>query len=169
MTFSPVSQRISFPVLGFSVRYDGPYQDCYGFELWSPGGERVVFGDRKEQKKDPHTGRRAISIDKGIILKCLLEDAEAAGVEIFPVTTAIGVEKKKDTVVVKTEAGEDFEGLFVIAADGVNSRIARTMGMNKNRRFYATHRAYEWGFEGIDIPHVEGITFVLTMDGTFSV
>lgn len=169
LTFSPQSKRLGFPVLGFSVRYDGPHQDCYGFEIWSPGGKRIVFGDREKQKKDPFRGRRAVAIDKGILLKCLLEDAEAAGVEVFPVTVAIGVEKRKDSVVVETEEGEAFEGLFVIAADGVNSRIVRTMGMNKYRKFYATHRAYEWGFEGLEIPHIEGITFVLTMDGTFSV
>jgi flavin-dependent dehydrogenase len=111
----------------------------------------------------------AVALDKGLILKALLEDAQAAGVEIFPGRQAIGVEKKENSVVVQTEEGEKFEGLFAIAADGVNSRIVRSMGLNKDRKFYATNRAYEWGFEGLDLPHVEGITFILNADGMFSV
>ncbi len=169
-TFNPRGKRLNFPVLGFSVRYEGPYNlDCYGFEIWSPSGKRAVFGDRKEQKKDPAKRYKAVAIDKGQPLKCLVEDAEAAGAEFFPTTPVEGVEKKKGSVLVKTEEGEDFEGLFVIAADGVNSRIARMMGMNKERKFVATYRDYEWGFEGLDIPHVEGITFILHPEGTFSV
>jgi flavin-dependent dehydrogenase len=111
----------------------------------------------------------AVALDKGLILKGLLEDAEAATVEVFPGRQATGVEKKKDSVVVQTEEGETFEGLFVIAADGVNSRIVRSMGLNKDRKFYATNRAYEWGFEDLDLPQVEGITFILKQEGMFSV
>jgi len=169
MTFSPEAKRIGFPVLGFSIRYDGPYNDIYGFDIWSPSGHRVTFGNREEQRKDPKRNRVAVALDKGLILKGLLEDAEAARVEIFPGRMATGVEKKKDSVVVQTEEGETFEGLFAIAADGVNSRIVRSMGLNKDRKFYATNRAYEWGFEDLDLPHVEGITFIMKAEGMFSV
>ncbi|MCX5884565.1 MAG: NAD(P)/FAD-dependent oxidoreductase [Proteobacteria bacterium] len=170
MTFNPEAKRIGFPVAGFSIRYEGPWNNGYGFDVWSPSGKyRVSFGKREEQRKDPKRNRMAVAFDKGLILKALLEDAQAAGVEVFPATQATGVEKKKDSVVVQTEAGETFEGLFVIAADGVNSRIVRSMGLNKDRKFYATNKAYEWGFEGLDLPHVEGITFVMKAEGMFSV
>ena len=170
MTFSPEAKRIGFPVAGFSIRYDGPWNNIYGFDVWSPSGKyRVPFGNREEQRKDPKRNRVAVALDKGLILKGLLEDAEAARVEIFPGRMATGVEKKKDSVVIQTEEGETFEGLFAIAADGVNSRIVRTMGLNKDRKFHATNRAYEWGFEDLDLPHVEGITFIFTGYGLFSV
>lgn len=170
MTFNPEAKLIGFPVLGFSIRYEGPYNDVYGFDIWSPSGKyRFTFGNREEQRKDPKRHRKAVALDKGLILKCLLEDAEKAGVEVYPATQGIGVEKREEGVAVITEEGEKFEGIFAIAADGVNSRIVRSMGLNKERKFFATSRAYEWGFEDLDLPHVEGITFIFTGYGLFSV
>ncbi len=31
LSFNPQAKRIGFPVSGFSIRYDGPFQDMYGF------------------------------------------------------------------------------------------------------------------------------------------
>ena len=58
LTFNPKAKRIGFPVNGFSIKYDGPYQDMYGFRLFSPGGKMFSFGDydklKKEFSKQPH-------------------------------------------------------------------------------------------------------------------
>ncbi len=43
--FSPHTKRLSLPVAGFSVPYAGPYENVYGFQLYSPGGRRLLFGD----------------------------------------------------------------------------------------------------------------------------
>jgi digeranylgeranylglycerophospholipid reductase len=164
--FNPQEKRISFPVCGFSIKYDGPYRDIYGFDIYSPGGKKIAFGDRHAQKKDPDKLRVGFSLDKEMMLKGLLEEVPATGVDIFPDTNVTGIEKKGERVVV-TGNGESFEGTFVIAADGVNSRLARLMGMNKERTFYATRVDFSYFFEDVDIPDIEGLSFIFTMDGTF--
>lgn len=164
LTFSPEVKRIGFPVSGISIRYDGPYQDMYGFRFYSPGGKVFTFGDHEKLKKDPEKNRVGISLDKELMLKGLLEDAEAAGVDVFPGTNVTGIEKKEGGVVV-TGNGKPFEGTFVIAADGVNSRIARLMGINKERKFIATLVDREWYLEDIEIPEIVGISFFFTMYG----
>jgi len=168
LTFNPKAKRIGFPVSGFSIKYDGPYQDMYGFRFHSPGGKVFTFGDHEKLKKHPEKNRVGVSLDKEMMLKGLLEDVEAAGVDIFPGTNVTGIEKKDNSMVV-TGNGEPFEGSFVIAADGVNSRIARLMGMNKERKFSHTLMDRVWYLEGIEIPEIVGISFVFTMDGDFFV
>lgn len=168
LTFSPEAKRIGFPVSGFSVRYDGPYQDMYGFRFCSPGGKTFTFGDHEKQKENPVKDRRGVAIDKEVLLKGLLEDVEAVGVDIFPGTNVTGIEKKEGSVVV-TGNGEPFAGTFVIAADGVNSRIANLMGMNKERKYIGNLVDRVWHLEGIQIPEVAGITFIFNTYGFFFV
>jgi len=168
LTFNPKAKRIGFPVSGFSIKYDGPFQDMFGFRLFSPGGKMFSFGDYDKLKNDPEKNRVGIALDKGAILKGLLEDAEAVGVDIFPGTNVTGIETGESGVVV-TGNGEPFEGSFVIAADGINSRIARLMGMNKERKFIGTMVDRVWNLEGIDIPDVVGLSFVLTSYGNLFV
>jgi digeranylgeranylglycerophospholipid reductase len=168
LTFSPKAKRIGFPIDGFSIKYDGPYQDMYGFRVYSPGGKVITFGDHEKLKKDPEKNRVGFSLDKEAMLKGLLEDVEQTGVDIFPGTNVTEIEKKDKTVVV-TGNGEPFEGSFVIAADGINSRIARLMGMNKERKFIGTMVDRVWSLEGIEIPEIAGISFVMTGYGSFFV
>jgi flavin-dependent dehydrogenase len=168
LTFNPKAKRIGFPVNGFSIKYDGPYQDMYGFRLFSPSGKVISFGDYDKLKKDPEKNRVGVATDKGAMLKGLLEDAEAAGVEIFPGTNVTAIETGENRATV-TGNGKPFEGSFVIAADGINSRLARLMGMNKDRKFIGTMVDRVWNLEGIDIPEVVGLSFVLTSYGNLFV
>ena len=168
LAFNPKGKRIGFPISGFSVRYDGPYRDMYGFRIYSPGGKVVTFGDHEKLKKNPEKNRVGISLDKESLLKGLLEDAQTAGAEIFPNTNVTAIEPGEGSVTV-TGNGEPFVGSFVIAADGINSRLASLMGMNKDRKFIATMVDQVWNLEGIDLPDIEGISFVLTDYGSFFV
>jgi digeranylgeranylglycerophospholipid reductase len=168
LTFNPKAKKIGFPECGFSIGYDGPYRDLYGFNIYSPGGKKITFGDREKQRTNPEKYRMAVALDKGLMLKGLLEEAEKNGADIFTGTNVTGIEKKGDSVEVVAN-GEVFEGRFVIAADGVNSRIARLMGLNKERRFFATHQEYAMLYEGVDIPEIEGIGFIFTTYGSFYV
>jgi flavin-dependent dehydrogenase len=168
VVFNPRLKKICFPASGFSVPYDGPYRNVFGFAVYSPGGKKFTFGDRAYQHQDPDNRRAGVTLDKELLLRGLLADATANGVDVFPGTNVAGVEKKGDRVIV-TGNGQEYEGTFCIAADGVNSRIVRHLGMNKERKFFATHNEMLWYLEDIDIPEVEGICFVFTMDGSFFV
>ena len=167
-TFNPEAKRIGFPVSGFSIRYDGPHQDMYGFRMYTPSGTFFSFGDHHQLSKDPVKNRVGIAIDKELMLQGLLEDVEAAGVNIFPGTNVTGIEKKENSVTV-TGNGKSFEGTFVIAADGINSRIARLTGMNKERKYIGTLVDRVWHLAGIEIPDVAGISFIFNMYGFFFV
>jgi digeranylgeranylglycerophospholipid reductase len=166
--FNRKTQTFVFPVNGFSLRYNGPLnEDIYGFHIYSPGGKRFRIGDWKELKKDPEKNSVGISVSKGRLLQGILDDAKANGVEFLPNTNVSDI-KTTETGAVVTAGGEDYEGRYVIAADGVNSRIVRLMGLNKDRRFVGTYRNQTWLMEGIKIPESEGMIFILTMYGMFS-
>ena len=59
------------------MKYDGPYQDMFGFVIHSPGVKTFALGDREELKKDPKKNRKGIAIDKELLLEGLLEDVQA--------------------------------------------------------------------------------------------
>ena len=166
LTFNPKAKRIGFPISGFSIPYDGPYRDMYGFRIFSPSGKLISFGDHEKLQKDPEKNRKGFAIDKEAMLRGMLEDVEKTGVEIFPNTNVTAIETGEGSVTV-TGNGEQFEGSFVIAADGINSRLARLMGMNKDRKFIATMSDRVWNLEGIDLPQVVGISFIVTDYGNF--
>ncbi|MCK5186051.1 MAG: NAD(P)/FAD-dependent oxidoreductase, partial [Deltaproteobacteria bacterium] len=37
ITFNQKDGRLCFPVNGFSIRYDGPHKNLYGWQFYSPG------------------------------------------------------------------------------------------------------------------------------------
>jgi len=74
--YNPQLKRICFPSSGFSIRYDGPHRNVYGFAIYSPGGKKFTFGDRAYQHQDPDKRRAGVTLDKELILKTLLEDAQ---------------------------------------------------------------------------------------------
>ena len=77
-------RRICFPAHGFSVKYDGPYKNVYSWQMYSPNGNRIQAGVVEEQKKKGDYGKITVVTDKEILLRCLLEEAKACSVEVFP-------------------------------------------------------------------------------------
>ena len=168
VTFNQKARRFCFPSAGFSVPYEGPHANIYGFQIYSPSGKRLLFGDWETARKKGDEVRVGISVDKEILLKGLLEECENAGVEVFPGTNVATIEKVGESVQVSGN-GTSFEGTFVIAADGVNSRIARILGFNKEREFKGTEIYVTWVMEG-DLPVDPGsFNFILTEKGVFSI
>jgi flavin-dependent dehydrogenase len=65
-----------------------------------------------------------------------------------------------DEVVVtiyQEEKEQEVRGRFVIAADGVNSRIAENLGLNKERKFFGTMMVYGYVLEGVETPYPDAI------------
>jgi len=159
-------KRLCFPVGGFTVPYDGPSSNIYGVQIHSPGGRRILLGDWEEAKRRGDEVKVGISFSKENLLEGLLQEAESYRVEIFPGINVTDIKKTGDTVQIEGD-GRNFEGIFVIAADGINSRIARILGFNKERRFYGTRRDIQWFIEG-EIPIDPGsVNFILAEKGTF--
>ncbi|MBE9541497.1 MAG: hypothetical protein IMF01_04190, partial [Proteobacteria bacterium] len=83
---------------------------------------------------------------------------------VFPATNVINLEKHKDCIEVLSQEGRSFNAPFVIAADGVNSRIARVLGLNEKRTFYGTLVCINFYLSGVNFPHPEILAFVKGVD-----
>jgi flavin-dependent dehydrogenase len=169
VTFNRKTQTLVFPVSGFSLQYEGPWNDDrYGFHFYSPGGKRFMVGDWAELKKDPVKNSKGVALSKGQLLQGILKEAQSLGVEYISDTNALGISTTDDGVLVETTRGT-YSGRFVVAADGINSRIVRVLGLNKQRKFLGTTRNLTWVMTGVEPPDAEGLIFVMTMYGTFSI
>src|SRR5210317_476551 len=132
MFFNDKQKRLVFPVNGFSVNYDGPHKNFYGQMLYAPDGKTCLkIGDYEENLRKGDSGRLSVVYDKETLLRGMLREAEEAGAEIIPGMNVSGVTRTGKTLTVTTMTDDTFEGTFVIAADGLNSRIADVLGLNK--------------------------------------
>lgn len=133
--YNPKGKRFGFTNAGFSFKYDGPVKNCYAWHIFSPNGNRLPFGDPQETRKKDYYGAVALSYDKEILLRCMLEEAKEAGVEVFSGINVNEITSTSEGVKV-SGSGKTFESWYTIAADGCNSRIAKLLGFNKNRTAY---------------------------------
>lgn len=125
----PDTNRFVYPQ-GFAIDYKGsllPYYNNYHF---SPSGYRI--GKYEMGNEDPY----GFCYHKDAFLTGLLSAAEKAGVEVWPQTMGLSAENTKNgvRVTVKGKSGEKtLEARNAIAADGINSRIVDSLGLNKDR------------------------------------
>jgi len=137
MYLNEKNNKIVFPETGFSVDYDGPHRSFYNWSLYSPDGRQCVqLGDYQARKNQGQ--RISATYSKPRLLNHLLTDARKNGCEFFPATNIVEVKRGSRSVRVYSGEGRVFEGTFVVAADGANSRIAQVTGINKKRFFYGT-------------------------------
>ena len=137
--------KILFPANGFEVDYNGPTFNVTDKYYISPGGHTIHFS---------HPDKKPIVIkyDKGLLLQGLLEKCEGLGVEFIHSTLAsritdteqgleLGLTRKGKKSTLRTKK--------LIAADGVNSRIVESLGMNKERMYFTTALCILYFMEGI--------------------
>jgi len=161
MSFNGKNGHFSFLRNGLSFKYDGPYQNIYAFHIYSLGGSCLKFGEASVRKKMGDQGRICIGIDKGLLLKGLLKQATNNGVEIFPGTMVTDLKKEGDAVKVICK-NKTFEGTFVIAADGANSRIAQRLGFNKDRKYYSVMSVIESHMKGLKVPEPGTVFYIFS-------
>lgn len=142
-------RAVVFPRNGFAVDYYGPLLPLTHKYYISPGGHRIHFAYRD---------RRPIIIkfDKGHLLQNLLRQCEDRGVEVRSGTRACAAEDGPAGVKLTTASARVqslIQARKLIAADGVNARIAEKLGMNSERNYFATGMAlihYVKGIKGFD-------------------
>jgi flavin-dependent dehydrogenase len=125
------NNRFIFPTLGFSVDYQGPLRPYYQYPHLSPSGYMI---DRYPKHNDKPL---AFFFQKEAFLSGLLAQAEKAGVEVLTETAALGAENTPDgvRVTVRTRSGEQtLEARRAIAADGIESKIVDSLGLNEKRK-----------------------------------
>ena len=153
MYFNSEQGSFMFPVNGFRVKYDGPYKNFYGQMLYAPDANACVeIGNYEENFNRGDKGRLSVVYDKETLLKGMLKNAEEMGAEIVPGINVNGIKKTQEALVITTSSGDTFEGTFAIAADGLNSRSADILGLNKKRIFYGTVKTISYEVTGVTVP-----------------
>jgi len=72
------------------------------------------------------------TVKRSVFDHLLLKKAEEAGAEVHTDVDVTDVEEGSEQVTVRSKAGESYTSKYVVGADGVNSRVARSTGI-KNR------------------------------------
>ncbi len=154
MFFNEAQSRFIFPVTGFSLKYDGPYQNFYGWHIYTSDAEHYIrLGDYEANVAKGNAGRLSIAYSKTHLLASLLQDAKAAGAAIFSGENVIDHRRNGSVNEVYTAGGKVFTGLFTVAADGVNSRLVKILNLNKQRRFFGTMKGINYYMTGLKLPH----------------
>ena len=89
--------------------------------VYSPHGQRIV---------GVLPGVRGLMVRRERFDHLLLEKAREAGAEVFEGVRVVGVEQLRSGIRVLGE-GDSFNARFVVGADGVNSVVARAVGLRR--------------------------------------
>jgi flavin-dependent dehydrogenase len=127
--------RVVFPQDGFSFKYEGPYQNMYNLLLITNDGHVVTFGDYEKQKAMGSFGRVGCTFDKEFFFSSIINELKGLGVKVIGGVNVERAINKEDHVVVEG-SDQSFAASYVIAADGANSRVANSLGLNEGRYFY---------------------------------
>jgi flavin-dependent dehydrogenase len=139
--------RITWPEFGFSLDYEGPLRPYLNYAYVSPSGNRVY------RVKNRLFG---FFTEKEWLLSSLLKGALKAGVEVMTETVSLGAENKSTGVTVRVRTGDgaeqEIEASRALAADGKESAIVESLGLNKNRKVLSTALSRLAGYvvEGVD-------------------
>ncbi len=143
--------RLGFPAHGFSTRYDGVFKNLYAWQMYTPNGHLVQSGDPPVQRAKGDAGAISVALDKEVLIQSMIADAEAVGVKVMGGVNVKDVTQTADSVTVMAE-GQEFEGRYLIAADGVSSVVAQRLGLNRDRYHYFTLRAVSYYVTGVKLP-----------------
>jgi len=150
---------VHFHKSNFDLDYTGPLIDMYDAYFFSNAGHCL----RTTRKDRPLSSVYSMSA----LLGNLMDAAEAAGTAFMTGTMALTAESGDKKIRLQVRKGDTvcwLEADYVIAADGLNSRLAETMGMNKNRPVILQGPCFETVFEGAHFPYPPGFSFVLGKD-----
>jgi len=154
VNYNREGKRIGFLKNGFYFAYDGPVKNCNAWHIFSPDGNCLPFGIPEETRKKGDCGAVGISYDKEILFRCLLDEVKEAGVDVFSGINVSEISTTPEGVKV-SGSGKMFEGSYLIAADGTNSRIAKIRGFNKERTFYSYLLCKGWHMRNVKAPALD--------------
>ena len=150
---------VHFHNSNFDLDYNGPLIDMYDSYFFSNSGHRL------------HTTRKdrpmSCVYSMSALLGELKGEAERAGVEFMTGTIALTAENRADYTRLQVKRGKVVSWLdadYIIAADGLNSRLAEALGRNRDRPVVIRGPCFETVFEGVAFPYPPGFSFVLGKD-----
>jgi len=146
-TVTVEGEKIIFHINDFSINYHGPWVEMKQSLYISPHGSKVVI----ERDETPV----AKIFNKEVLLEDLLSEVEKSGCEIENETMGIKAENTKGEVIVTLQSKgkqKEVRSRIAIAADGVNSHMVESLGLNKNRKFFGTPKLVSYFLEGVNPP-----------------
>jgi len=152
--------RIYFKENNFSVPYSGKIMPLKNSIKLAPGGIPL-----KVSGKSPE-GYVALSFEKEVLMNDIYNQVKVIpNIEIVNETQALKAENTDDGVIVTLrKQGKEFQvkGKAAVAADGVNSKIVQSLGLNENRRkFFAQFSVISFHMENVKCPYPDSwVTFV---------
>ena len=152
IVLSQREKRLCFPGYGFSIPYEGSHQDFYTWVIYSHNGHKIQLGDYQENLNKGEAGRATAVYDKGVLLNGLLKEVRSHHVDVFSPYNVVKTVKEGQKVRVITREGTSFKSTFVIGADGRASRLASSLGLNRDRKFFGTAVTLGYEMEGVDAP-----------------
>jgi flavin-dependent dehydrogenase len=90
--------------------------------------------------------------NKEILLKGLLKEIGKLSVDLFHPYNVVGTALEGGKVRVLTREGMSLKAHFVIGADGRASRLASTLGLMRDRKFFGTATSLGYEMEGVEPP-----------------
>jgi flavin-dependent dehydrogenase len=145
------SAIVHFHNSNFDLEYSGQLMDCYDSYSFSNSG----YCMRTTRKDRPH----AYAFSVKTLFQDLKNKAGGLGATFLTGTIAMTAEKSEHGARVQVKKGSTVSWLEadrVIAADGLQSRIAEAMGLNKDRKFYVKGPCFETTFEEVEFPYPVG-------------
>jgi flavin-dependent dehydrogenase len=139
--------KVIFPKNRFEVKYTGGLYPSFHWRVFSPGGYGIDFASEEPI---------ALFFDKEVLLKNLLDEVSRLGITVLDNTMAVEGENTKDGVRIKiTGKGKKswIEAKKAIAADGINSRMVESLGLNKGRTCMGTFLVAHYILEGVENPY----------------
>jgi flavin-dependent dehydrogenase len=146
---------------GFTVDFIGPLRAYYNKIHMSPGGRRIFY-------YPPNQRLWGFFYEKEAFTANLLAAAEKAGVVIQNETIVSGAVNDREGVEVhaqKNSRGETYRGRFAVAADGRNSRIVDSLGLNENRPARKPRHRLSYIVEGMEGPFLDNSYFTCIVPG----
>jgi len=143
-TVTIAGEKIIFHINDFSIPYRGPWVEMKQLVRLSPSGYKLTI----EREETPV----AMIFNKEILLENLLTEVEKSGCEIQNETIGIRALNTKEGVTVtlqKNGVQSEVKSKLAIAADGVNSRITQSLGLNKERTLFGTPKVLSYILEGV--------------------
>jgi digeranylgeranylglycerophospholipid reductase len=141
-------EKIYFHRNDFSIPYSGEIVDLQRSVRISSQGRTMVMGKRLMPI--------AKVIDKHSLLSGLMDEAEKAGVQIRKKTTCLGIEESERGVKARLRHNGSEEwahGKYLFAADGVDSKVVQSMGLNAKRKLIMQMPVLEHYFADVKTPY----------------
>ena|GEM_PF-1548863 len=150
---------IHFHTSNFDVPYSGRLIDAYDRYSFSNSG----YCMRTSRSACP----QQYFYDMSVLQEGLLNKALGAGADILAGCLAVGAENEKNRVrlQIKRHGTQSvFSASRLIAADGLNSRLAECMGLNEQRPVMLRGPVLEMVYQGVEFPYPPGFAFILGSD-----